>query len=343
MSIADMQDRAEALGRPGGIANCRRGGARRRAQRSADGQPRRSARSMPPRTKIYPKRAHGTFRTIKWIVMAVTLGDLLRACPGCAGTAGPTCPTRPCWSTFHRGASSSSSSRSGRRNSTTSPACWCWRRSALFLVTSVAGRVWCGYACPQTVWTDLMIAVERFFQGDRNARMRLDKAPVVVRDAVAEGRDASGLAADRGGDRRRLGLLFRRRADACRRARHWRRADASPIVFLGIFTATTYLLGGIAREQVCIYMCPWPRIQGAMLDAIRCSSPTRWRGEPRGAAQERAKPGRGAATASTARHASRSARPASTSATARSSSASTARSASTPATRSWTRSAGRAG
>ena len=48
---------------------------------------------------------------------------------------------------------------------------------ALFLVTSIAGRVWCGYTCPQTVWTDLMIAVERFFQGDRNQRMRLDKAP----------------------------------------------------------------------------------------------------------------------------------------------------------------------
>src|SRR5690606_32113828 len=48
---------------------------------------------------------------------------------------------------------------------------------ALFLVTSAAGRVWCGYTCPQTVWTDLMIAVERFWQGDRNARIRLDKEP----------------------------------------------------------------------------------------------------------------------------------------------------------------------
>ena len=47
----------------------------------------------------------------------------------------------------------------------------------LFLVTSVAGRVWCGYACPQTVWTDLMVAVERLWQGDRNARIRLDKEP----------------------------------------------------------------------------------------------------------------------------------------------------------------------
>ena len=48
---------------------------------------------------------------------------------------------------------------------------------SLFLVTAIAGRMWCGYACPQTVWTDLMVTVERFFQGDRNARLRLDASP----------------------------------------------------------------------------------------------------------------------------------------------------------------------
>jgi polyferredoxin len=47
----------------------------------------------------------------------------------------------------------------------------------LFLVTSAVGRAWCGYACPQTVWTDLFQHIDRFFDGDRNARARLDKAP----------------------------------------------------------------------------------------------------------------------------------------------------------------------
>ena len=47
----------------------------------------------------------------------------------------------------------------------------------LFLVTALFGRVWCGYACPQTVWTDLYIMVERLIEGDRNARIRLDKSP----------------------------------------------------------------------------------------------------------------------------------------------------------------------
>jgi hypothetical protein len=49
---------------------------------------------------------------------------------------------------------------------------------ALFLVTALFGRLWCGYSCPQTVWTDLFIAVERLFEGDRNARMKLDKSPM---------------------------------------------------------------------------------------------------------------------------------------------------------------------
>src|SRR5436853_605445 len=50
----------------------------------------------------------------------------------------------------------------------------------LFLVTALLGRVWCGYACPQTVWTDLFIMVERLIEGDRNARIRLDKSPWTI-------------------------------------------------------------------------------------------------------------------------------------------------------------------
>ena len=90
---------------------------------------------------------------------------------------------------------------------------------ALFLVTSVAGRVWCGYACPQTVWTDLMIVVERFWQGDRNARIASRQASRGGRSSSSRRRMthlswlAIGLA-----DRRRLRVLFPRRADAGRRA-----------------------------------------------------------------------------------------------------------------------------
>ena len=115
-------------------------------------------------------------------------------------------------------------------------------------------------------------------------------------------------------------------------------------VFVGIFTATTYVLGGIAREQVCIYMCPWPRIQGGDgRPRFPARSPIAPGAASRAGPTRRDKPGRAGGTASTAGNAWRCARPASTFATARSSNASNARSASMPATRSWTRSAGRAG
>ena len=63
----------------------------------------------------------------------------------------------------------------------------------LFLFTSALGRVWCGYACPQTVWTDLFILVERWIEGDRNARVRLWNAPWTA------ARSGSGLSSGRSG------------------------------------------------------------------------------------------------------------------------------------------------
>ena len=100
---------------------------------------------------------------------------------------------------------------------------------ALFLVTSVAGRVWCGYTCPQTVWTDLMIAVERFWQGDRNARLRLDKHPGRSRRFGKKAITHLTWLADRRRHRRRLGVLFRRCADAGQAARDVSRRRPSPI------------------------------------------------------------------------------------------------------------------
>jgi cytochrome c oxidase accessory protein FixG len=152
----------------------------------------------------------------------------------------------------------------------------------LFLVTSIAGRAWCGYACPQTVWTDLMILVERFWQGDRNARIRLDRerwgAAKIMRKGMTH---LTWLA---------IGLLtggamvfYFRDAPTLARELVTGSAPAIAYLFLGIFTATTYVLGGLAREQVCIYMCPWPRIQGAMVDAETLLITYRAsRGEPRG-------------------------------------------------------------
>ena len=127
-------------------------------------------------------------------------------------------------------------------------------------------------------------------------------------------------------------------ADAPTLARELLRGEAPGVAYatVAILTATTFVFGGFMREQVCIYMCPWPRIQTAMIDEKSLIVTYKdWRGEPRGGEHQEGAtlPTWSSATASTATSASPSARPASTSATGRRSAASPARCASTPATR----------
>ena len=233
------------------------------------------------RVKIYPKRAKGTFRTVKWAVMAVTLG-IYYIVPWLRWDRGAYLPDQAVLIDFP-----------ARRFFFFFIEIWpqefyyvtgllVLAALVLFLVTSLAGRVWCGYTCPQTVWTDLMIAVERFWQGDRNARLRLDKYPRSFETIWRKGATHLSwllIAVATGGA---FVFYF---ADAPTLARQLFSFDA-PLVayaFLGIFTATTYVLGGLAREQVCIYMCPWPRIQGAMFDRDSLLISYReWRGEQRG-------------------------------------------------------------
>ena len=125
--------------------------------------------------------------------------------------------------------------------------------------------------------------VERWIEGDRNARIRLDKAPWTAgRSAQARAKHAVWLliAFATGG----AWIIYFADAPTRRRAiLHRRRPALGVYFFVGLFTATTYLLAGLAREQVCTYMCPWPRIQGAMLDEdTLLVTYDAWRGEPRG-------------------------------------------------------------
>lgn len=135
----------------------------------------------------------------------------------------------------------------------------------LFLVTALRGRVWCGFACPQTVWTDLFVWIERLVEGDRNARLKLDRAPwsagKMARKAV---KHAAWLAVSLFTGASFL-FFFN---DAPTAAHHMLTGQAGFVLygFVLFFALMTYTLAGWAREQVCIYMCPWPRLQGAMLD-----------------------------------------------------------------------------
>lgn len=156
----------------------------------------------------------------------------------------------------------------------------------LFLATAMAGRVWCGFTCWQTVWTDIFVWVEQKLEGDRNKRMRFDNAPWTIDKLWRKSLKQviwiifSLLTG--------AGFLFFFN-DAPQTVYNLLSGEGSAAEygFTLLFASTTYLLAGFAREQVCIYMCPWPRFQGAMFDEHSLIvTYEAWRGEPRGKAKE---------------------------------------------------------
>ena len=233
------------------------------------------------RARIFPRAVSGRYRTVKWAVLCGTLG-VYYLLPWLRWERGPNAPDQAVLIDFP-----------GRRFYFFFIEIWpqevyyitgllILAALALFLVSSVAGRVWCGYACPQTVWTDLFMWVERRIEGDRNAQLRLDRAPWTGRKlAMRAAKHGAWLliAVATGGA---WVFYF---ADAPTLAAALVRFDAPMVsyLFIGLLTCTTYLLAGHAREQVCTFMCPWPRIQGAMLDEhSMLVTYRRERGEPRG-------------------------------------------------------------
>ena len=153
---------------------------------------------------------------------------------------------------------------------------------SLFFFTALAGRLWCGFACPQTVWTETFIWIERLIEGDRQKRMKLDKAPWSANKVL------------RKGGKQLAWILFAA----------WTGFTFvgffSPIRELGqgvvslslgpwetfwiiFYSVATYGNAGFLREQVCKYMCPYARFQSAMFDKdTLIISYDEERGEPRG-------------------------------------------------------------
>ena len=233
------------------------------------------------RTKVYPRRGRGTFRNLKWAVMIVTL-TVYYLLPWMRWDRGPDLPDQAILLDFPHSRFFFFFLEIWPQEFYYVTGLLVLAALALFMSTAIAGRVWCGYTCPQTVWTDLMIAVERFWQGDRNARMRLDKAPWTASKIFKKTMTHASwllVALLTGG----VFVLYFRDAPTLVHELFTGTAPAIAYIFIAIFTLTTYLLGGIAREQVCTYMCPWPRIQGAMFDADSLLVTYRdFRGEPRG-------------------------------------------------------------
>ncbi len=233
------------------------------------------------REPVFPRKVKGTFRSLKWWLMIVTLG-IYYLSPWIRWDRGPNLPDQAILIDL-----------AGRRFYFFMIEIWphefyfiagllIMAGLGLFLFTSALGRVWCGYTCPQTIWTDLFILTERWIEGDRNARVRLWKSKwdlkkwrlrlfkwfVWLLIGVATG-----------------GAWVFYFADAPTLLVNLVTLSAPTIAYLTILvmTVTTVLFGGFAREQICIYMCPWPRIQAAMMDEETLTVGYRdWRGEPRG-------------------------------------------------------------
>ncbi|MCR6630625.1 MAG: cytochrome c oxidase accessory protein CcoG [Magnetospirillum sp.] len=152
---------------------------------------------------------------------------------------------------------------------------------SLFLMSALAGRVWCGFLCWQTVYTDLFQQIERLVLGDRNARIALGRTPMsaakAARLAVVYGLWAMVAAACGIG----FTLWF---GDAFQTLREIFTLQAAPAtyLFIGVIGGFCFLLAGFARERVCVYMCPYSRFQSAMFDEHSLIvSYEAWRGEPR--------------------------------------------------------------
>jgi cytochrome c oxidase accessory protein FixG len=232
------------------------------------------------RKGVYPKAVDGFFRRVKWAIMAVTMA-IYYITPWIRWDRGPYAPDQAVLVDL-----------ANRRFYMFQIEIWphefyyvagllVMAGIGLFLVTSAVGRAWCGYACPQTVWTDLFQHVERFVDGDRNAQLKLAAAPWGAAKAM-----------------KRLvkwivwlfiafwtgGAWIMYFADAPTLTFDFWSGNAAPVAYatVGVLTAITFIFGGFMREQVCIYMCPWPRIQTAMLDEKSLVVTYKdWRGEPR--------------------------------------------------------------
>jgi cytochrome c oxidase accessory protein FixG len=154
---------------------------------------------------------------------------------------------------------------------------------SLFFFTAIAGRLWCGYSCPQTVYTEMFLWMEEKIEGDRNKRMKLDKAPMSPRKLAIKSAKYGAWIALSLWTGFTLVAYFSPLSEllAAVPTLSFGPWETFWILFYGGFT---YLMAGVMREQVCKYMCPYARFQGVMFDPDTLTiTYDHERGEPRGA------------------------------------------------------------
>jgi cytochrome c oxidase accessory protein FixG len=238
-----------------------------------------------PSPKVYPQKVSGTYRRIKWAVLIITLG-IYYFLPFVRWDRGPNLPNQAVLLDFERMRFYFFFIEIWPQEFYYLTGLLILAAVGLFLVNAVAGRIWCGYTCPQTVWSDLFLQVERLIEGDRRDRMKRDEGPwnrQVWSRKITKHFVWLMIAWWTGG----AWVLYFSDASTLVYNLATGTAPFTAYLWIGILTFTTYALAGHLREQVCLYMCPWPRIQAALTDEHALNVAYRYdRGEPRMSVKE---------------------------------------------------------
>jgi cytochrome c oxidase accessory protein FixG len=232
------------------------------------------------RVRVYPKTVHGVVRRTKWVILILCL-TVYYLLPWLRWPRGPGQPSQAVLLDIWHERFYFFNLELWPQDIWLLAGLLILGAVSLFLVTSLFGRLWCGYSCPQTVWTDLFMWVEQWVEGDRNERMQRDAAALnadTIWKKFLKHAIWLAIAFWTGG----AWIMYYVDAPTVTVEFWTGQASSQVYFFTALFTATTYLLAGWAREQVCTYMCPWPRFQSAMLDDQSFTVTYQgWRGEPR--------------------------------------------------------------
>lgn len=245
------------------------------------------ANNSAAKTPVVPQSVTGRIRRIKWMVLLLTL-SIYYVTPFLRWDRGPHAPDQAVLLDFANGRLYAFFVEVWPQDLYLITGLLVLASAILILVNALAGRLWCGFACPQTVWTDLFLLVERRIEGDRRQRLKnLGEPFTIKRVAQVLTKHCVWLLISLGTG----GTLIFYFTDAPALLSGAVRGDVSmnALTWIVVFTGTTYGLAGFAREQVCTFMCPWPRLQGAIWDPEAFTVNYRdYRGEARTSAKKAA-------------------------------------------------------
>lgn len=236
---------------------------------------------------VVPQAVKGPIRRLKWAILLLTL-SIYYVTPFLRWNRGPNAPGQAVLLDFANGRLYAFFVEIWPQDLYLVTGLLVLASIILILANALAGRLWCGFACPQTVWTDLFLLVERLIEGDRRQRLKNIGAPLTAKRAfqiVAKHVTWLLISLATGGTL----IFYFTDAPALLSGLIVGDVSANVLTWVAVFAGTTYGLAAFAREQVCTFMCPWPRLQGAIWDPEAYTVNYRdYRGEQRTSAKKAA-------------------------------------------------------